>query len=99
MKLFCPRCHAENDSETAQAGAVRCVKCEQWFSEKGFTPWGQAPRLTDASKPANVSQFIWPAVLLVVLVLGIFGPVPLLWTMIFALFAILGSILSVLNKR
>ena len=98
MKLYCPRCHAENDSETAQAGAVRCVKCEQWFSEKGFNPWGN--RISAAqSKPVPVAQFIWPAVLLVVLLLGIFGPVPLLWTMIFALFAILGSILSVLNKK
>jgi hypothetical protein len=99
MKLYCPRCHAENTDENAQAGAVRCVSCEKWFSLKGSSPWGKAPALADSSKPVNVAQFIWPAVLLVVLLLGIFGPVPLLWTLIFALFAILGSILSALNKK
>lgn len=100
MKLFCPRCHAENDSETAQAGAVRCTSCQKWFSEKGNLPWGQAPKLAGSiAKPGNAAQFIWPAVLLVVIVVGGIGIIPFLWTCIFALFAILGSILSALNKR
>lgn len=100
MKLYCPRCHSENDSETAQAGAVRCVNCERWFSEKGVSPWGQAPKLySTPSRNIPAGRIIWPAVLAVVLIAGLIGFIPILWMVVFMLFAILGGIITFLAEK
>lgn len=98
-KLFCPHCHAENTDENVQAGMIRCTSCEQWFSEKGFNPWGRAPKLVNPDKPINAGMLIWPAVLLVVVIVGVIGIIPLLWTGLLALFAILGSIITFLAQK
>jgi hypothetical protein len=38
MKILCPTCNAENDTETATAGLIQCVNCDEWFAEKPPAP-------------------------------------------------------------
>lgn len=97
--LYCPRCHAANTDAEAQAGQVRCTSCEQWFSEKGFNPWGNSVQAAGTKKSGNVGLVIWPVVLLAVVLAGVLGIIPLLWTGLLALFAILGSVITFLAQK
>ena len=46
MKILCPKCDAENDTENAVAGMIRC-QCGEWFREpatrNAFQVGGTAP--------------------------------------------------------
>lgn len=102
MKILCPKCSSENDTENAVAGVIQC-QCGEWFQEPrppGFVHGGLARSLpSQPAKPLNAGAVIWPVVLLLVIVAGAVGFIPMLFAFISAVMAILGSIVSLLAQK
>lgn len=100
MNLRCPKCDAINDSVNANAGLLQCHQCGEWFHEPrpaAFVHGGVA-RPVPTARTAHPANFIWPAVLIVSIIVGALGLVPMLFAAIGAIMSILGSIVSLLAK-
>ena len=38
MKIACPSCNADNETENAVAGLIQCGSCAEWFKEPAAAP-------------------------------------------------------------
>jgi hypothetical protein len=90
MKIPCPRCHAENDTELAEAGRIKC-ECGQWFNEQPTSPWIKGAAPVKKSEPP-LGIIIWPVIMGLLLLLAWVGWLPWLLSAFFILLTILGAV-------
>lgn len=91
MKIRCPKCDQIHDTESAVAEVIQC-ECGEWFRIKPqFRTGGRAKFQPPPASGPPLAFFIWPALLLVALLLWFIGLVPLIASAFFIVLAIIGA--------
>lgn len=94
MKILCPKCEAEHDTENAVAGMIRCG-CGEWFGEpRPVQKFNVAPVQT--RKPVGKVLWVWVATVVLIpcgVFLFLFTP-PWLFLIVFLLTLTLFAILK-----
>ena len=101
MKILCPRCYAENDTEMAEAGRIHC-RCGQWFDEQpDESPWIKSDRPSAAAPQTGpgIGVIVWPAILVIMILLAFLGVLPWLLAAFFILLAIAGAVVTQFSSQ
>jgi Flp pilus assembly protein TadB len=94
--MNCPKCKSEHVAE-ATAGTLRCEDCDY-----AWLPHGTAPRFADAGAKKNepsIGVILWPAILIVIILLTACGVLPWLLAGFFILLALLGAVVMQFSRQ